>query len=663
MAMSLVESRAGRWTLGVLAALAAVIVVALIALALFDWNRARGWIGDQVQKRTGREFIIEGNLKVRPFSLNPRIHAEQVSLGNAPWGEDRPMVAVDTVDFSISLLALLGGRIYLPDVALGEAEVLLQRDKEGRRNWVLNPDEQKQEKGEPPQIGRLAVNRGQLTVRDVQTDTDVVLNIHTTPEEKYGVAFDAKGKAKGYRFSTKGVGGGLLSLQDQATPYPLKMTASIGKATITAEGTVTGLTALTAVDARVAISGNDIAALADALDLSFPHTAPYKLAGRLQREGQVWTYRDFTGRVGESDLRGALSVDLSSPRPTLRGKLLSRLLDISDLGGLIGEKPGQPDKKPPGKVLPSEPIDLAKLRRIDAHVSLAAQKFRNRDKLPLDDIDMKIDLVDGLLKVDPLVFGVAGGKLNSSVAVDARNKVITSDIKAAFSNLHINKLVPGTDMLDDSFGAVDGKVQLKGRGNSAAGVLGTSNGRIDLVSHGGQVSNLVMEAAGADIGEILKFFIGGDQKIELRCAVMAFNVKDGLMTSEALVVDTDDTYIGGDGTISLRDESLRLKLVPLPKDVSILSVRGPLHVRGTFDDPQIALDKATLARKIGMAIMLGLINPLAAVIPTIETGPGEGKKAPCAELIQSLEANIKGGAKKPVPQAQKKKLKENIEKK
>jgi uncharacterized protein involved in outer membrane biogenesis len=144
---------------------------------------------------------------------------------------------------------------------------------------------------------------------------------------------------------------------------------------------------------------------------------------------------------------------------------------------------------------------------------------------------------------------------------------------------------------------------------------------------------------------------------------MAFNVKDGLMTSEALVVDTDDTYIGGDGTISLRDESLRLKLVPLPKDVSILSVRGPLHVRGTFDDPQIALDKATLARKIGMAIMLGLINPLAAVIPTIETGPGEGKKAPCAELIQSLEANIKGGAKKPVPQAQKKKLKENIEKK
>jgi len=251
--------------------------------------------------------------------------------------------------------------------------------------------------------------------------------------------------------------------------------------------------------------------------------------------------------------------------------------------------------------------------------------------------------------------------MNSSVAVDARSKVITSDIKAAFTNLHINKLVPGTEVLNDSFGAVDGKVQLKGRGNSAAGVLGTSNGRIDLVSRGGEVSNLVMEAAGADIGEIIKFFVGGDQKIQLRCGVMAFNVKDGLMTSEALVVDTDDTYIGGEGAINLREETLDLRLVPLPKDVSILSLRGPLRVRGTFDEPQLGLEKRTLARKIGMALMMGLINPLAAIIPTIETGPGRDKKAPCSDLIQSLEGNIKGGQKKPVPQAQKKKLEENIQ--
>ena len=658
------ESRPVRWLLAGLAALAAVIVVALIALATFDWNRARGWVEEQVRERTGREFVIGGDLRVRPFSLNPRIHAGQVTLGNAEWGTKKPMAALDTVDFSISLPALLRGRVYLPEVTLGEADVLLERDKQGRRNWILDPDEQETGEGDPPGIGRLTVNRGRLAVKDALSATDLVLSVQTTSgDERYGVAFDAKGKAKGYQFSAKGVGGGLLSLQDHSTPYPLKLSASVGEATITADGTVTGLTALSTVDARVTIAGRDIATLADALELSFPHTRPYKLAGRLGRKGKVWSYRDFTGTVGRSDLRGEMSVDLATKRPTLRGKLASQLLDIADLGGLIGERPGAPDGKPAGKVLPSEPIELKKLRRIDAHVTLAARKFRDRDKLPLDDLDMKIDLVNGVLKVDPLDFGVAGGKMNSRIAVDARNKVISSDINTSFRNLHINKLVPGTEVLNDSFGAIDGKVQLKGRGNSAAGILGTSTGRIDLVSRGGQVSNLVMEAAGADIAEIVKFFVGGDQKIELRCGVMAFNVKDGVMSSEALVVDTDDTYIGGEGAISLRDETLDLRLVPLPKDVSILSLRGPLRVRGTFGDPKIGLEKRSLARKIGMALILGLINPLAAIIPTIETGPGEGKQAPCADLIQSLEANIKGGKQRPVPQAQKEKLKENIEKK
>jgi AsmA family protein len=205
-------------------------------------------------------------------------------------------------------------------------------------------------------------------------------------------------------------------------------------------------------------------------------------------------------------------------------------------------------------------------------------------------------------------------------------------------------------------------VQLKGTGNSVAAVLGTSNGRVDLLSRGGAVSNLALEVAGADIGEIARFFLGGDKEIQLRCGVAAFSARDGVLTAEALVVDTDDTYLGGEGTISLKEETLDLRIVPLPKDVSILSIRGPLRLRGTFAKPQVGLEKRSLARKIGMAVMLGLINPLAALIPTIETAPGKDKEAPCADLVQSLQANIKGGAKKPVPQQQKKQLEKNIEK-
>jgi uncharacterized protein involved in outer membrane biogenesis len=128
----------------------------------------------------------------------------------------------------------------------------------------------------------------------------------------------------------------------------------------------------------------------------------------------------------------------------------------------------------------------------------------------------------------------------------------------------------------------------------------------------------------------------------LNCAVLAFQARDGLLTSEALVVDTDDTYFGGKGTINLKEERLDLTVTPLPKDVSILSLRGPLRVEGTFAAPKVGLEKKSLARKVGMALLLAFVNPLAAIIPTIETGPGRDIKAPCADLVSSLQANVQG---------------------
>lgn len=650
--------RLRHWLFGGLAVFVTLVVALLVAVALYDWNNAKGYIAEKVKERTGRDLFI-GDLQVHPFSLHPRIQIAEAELSNADWGEKRPMIVAETVDFRVSLLPLLAGRVVFPDVSLGDAEILLQQDAEGRRNWVLKPDEEKT--GEPVQIGRLTVDRGRLAVKDAMSKTDVVLDVQTTQDATYGIEFAAKGRVTGYGFETKGAGGGLLSIKDEATPYPLKLAATIGEARATFEGTITGLVSLAAVEGKLGFAGRNLSDLAEALKLSFPDTAPYKVAGTLKRDGNVWSFGNFRGTVGKSDLRGEMSVDVAAKRPTLKGKLRSDLLDIADLGGLIGEKPGEPDPKPAGKILPAEPVNLEKLRRIDADVTLTATRFRNADKLPLDDLNMRIVLVDGVMKADPADFGVAGGKVTSRVAVDSRNnKALAVDINTAFRQLHLNKLVPGTDLLDQSFGAVDGKVQLKGHGNSAAGVLGTSNGRIDIVSRGGEMSNLLAEVAGLDGAEIVKFFVGGDQNIQLRCGIAAFNVKDGVMASEAFVIDTDDTYIGGQGTISLRDETMDMKLTPLPKDVSILSLRGPLRVRGTFAKPEFGVEKRSLARRIGAAVLLGLIHPVAALLATVETGPGKNKSAPCGELIASLEANVKGGAMKPVPEEQKKQLEANI---
>jgi AsmA family protein len=649
-------SRKRYWLLGGLVAMATVLVAIALGVALFDWNQTRGWIAQKVFERTGRELKIEGNLRVHPFSLSPRIRAEHITFANAEWGEDKSMFSADSVDVSIDLLSLLRGRLVFEEIAAGDAELLLERDSKGRNNWTLDARrEEPEDGGEPPIVRRFSVNGLTVTVRDVPVDTEVQVTAQSLTEGD-GIEFDVKGKLRGVKVAIRGAGGAPHTLLDRATPYPLRFSGKIGDGSASFDGTVTGLPAPKAIDARATITGRNLSVLADALGLIAPDTAPYKINGQLGLDGKSWHLTDVNGTVGKSDLRGNVSVDLAGGRPQLKAKLASKQLDIGDLAGFVGAKPGEKPKEKTGKVLPAEPLKPESLRRIDAQVTLTAGSFRNRDMVPLDDLNATLTLDNGVMKVEPLRFGVAGGRLDSKVAVDARAETMKVNIDSSVRGLRINRLIPGTDALDASLGAIDGRIDLAGQGNSTADVLGTSNGNVDLVSGGGEVSNLLLEVAGLDIAETVRFFIGGDKTIQLRCGVVAFGVADGVMKSKAIVLDTDDTYIGGEGSLSLRDERLDLKLTPLPKDVSILSLRGPLRVRGTFAEPKVGVEKRSLARKIGTALMLALITPVAAVIPTIETGPGKDAHAQCTDLVESLEANVKGGQAKVVPPKRKKEI-------
>ena len=647
------------WLGGTVAALLLILVAAAIALSNLNWAKDR--VGAAVKGMTGRELKIEGDLRLRLLSLHPRIRAEQVTFQNVEWGEDAPMFAADTVDVSFSLPSLLGGRLVIHEAALGHAQLLLERDSEGRSNWTFDSKQKgKEEKGgQPPVVRNFVANGLAVTIRDAPTATDVHVHARTVREAETTVEFKVEGTLREVKIAIDGTGGAPHTLLDQATPYPLKFEGALADGRISFDGTVTGLPNPYALDAAITASGRNVADLAKAVKLATPDTAPFKLKGQLSLDKQSWSFAKVSGTVGRSDIRGEVSVDLSNGRPMLEGKFDSKELDIGDLAGFVGGKPGEAAKKKQVKaerMLPDNEIRPQTLRALDAKVTLRAGSFRNRDMVPLDNLTATMALNEGVMKVEPLRFGIAGGRLDSRVAVDAREDPMKVSIDSSVRGLRLGRLAPGTDKLDASIGGVDGRIELKGRGNSAAAVLGTSNGNIDLVSGGGEMSNLIIEAVGLDAAEVLKFFVGGDQNVQLRCGVVAFAVEDGVMASKAIVLDTDDTYIGGEGVVSLRDERMDLKFTPLPKDVSILTLRGPLLVRGTFSDPDIGLEKTSLARKAGAAIMLGLVNPLLALLPTVETAPGKDAHAPCADLVAQLEASVKPGKPKVVPEKRKKEL-------
>jgi AsmA family protein len=92
--------------------------------------------------------------------------------------------------------------------------------------------------------------------------------------------------------------------------------------------------------------------------------------------------------------------------------------------------------------------------------------------------------------------------------------------------------------------------------------------------------------------------------------------------------------------------------VVMPKDFSLFTLRTPLLVRGSLGSPSVALDKGQLGRKLGGAVVLGLLNPFAALLPFVDAGDKDAAQrgaAGCAALMhRALQA-----AKSPAAQARK----------
>jgi AsmA protein len=81
----------------------------------------------------------------------------------------------------------------------------------------------------------------------------------------------------------------------------------------------------------------------------------------------------------------------------------------------------------------------------------------------------------------------------------------------------------------------------------------------------------------------------------------------------------------------MRDESaLDLTLNPKTKRTSFVALSSPIHIRGSLAGPTVKVDLGyAAARGIG-AIALGMVNPLLALIPLLDPGPG--KDSDCGQL-------------------------------
>ncbi|OYY95761.1 MAG: hypothetical protein B7Y41_00240 [Hydrogenophilales bacterium 28-61-23] len=637
--------RSLKWIAGAL--LAPIMLVALF-IAVFGWNLLRAPVERIALEKTGRVLAIGGDIEVEFGWPLPRIHAGATTFANPAWAREKQMVAADAVEVVIDLPQLLRGGIVIPELRLKRPLIFLEQGADGRKNWLL--DRKQQDEKARIHVGRLVLDQGVLGYDDAGRNTHIRAELSTSDTRPAGkeLTFTAHGQYKGQPLTARGTGGPVLGLRDTTLPYRLSTDFSLGNTSVKADGSITNLLKPAAMDLRVALRGESLAQLYPLLGITFPESRAFVSEGRVVRGKQLWRYEKFTGRIGDSDIAGTFQIDSAGKRRVMKGELVSNLLYFSDLRTLMGARVGNPQDArlaqravapttpTHARLLPDIPLKNERWHRGDAEVTLRAKTFRRAKGLPLENLVTHLSLRDAELTFDPLDFGLAGGHIKGVIKLDGRGNPILTHAQVRASKLQLAKLFPSVKLPKHSIGQIDGEFDLAGSGNSVARMLASSSGKVGLVVARGEISQLMMEKIGLHLWETLQLNVTGDKLVKLHCGVADFAVKDGVMHANALIFDTEVTTLIGTGNIDLGQEKLDVTLNQKTKNTSLFSMRSPIHIRGSFARPEVEVDKARLTARTLGAIALGMVNPVLALIPLVDTGTG--KDSDCAQLVRDARA-------------------------
>ncbi|MBU9628987.1 AsmA family protein [Burkholderia multivorans] len=468
-----------------------------------------------------------------------------------------------------------------------------------------------------------------------------------TNEPQYGIGWTATGSYHHSPLSGSGKLGGVLALQDASRPVPVQADVKAGDLHVALVGTVTDPAHLAAVDLRLWLQGSSLDRLYQLTGITLPKTPPYAteghLTGNIQPRNSVFRYEKFSSRVGGSDLSGTLVYTQRKPRPLLKGDVVSNLLQFKDLAPVVGAdsnaskaKRGDTARQPANKALPVEGFRTERWSAIDADVKFTGRRIVKDPALPITDLYTHIVMTDGVLSLQPLKFGVAGGSIASDLHLDGRERPLKARATTRVRGLKLKQLLPTVKTMQSALGEVNGDAQLSATGNTPAALAASSNGEVKLLVTDGTLSRLLMEAAGLNVANVVYEKMYGNRNVHINCAAADFVVTDGVLDSHAFALDTDDAVINIDGKVDMKNETMNLGIHPHTKGFRIFTLRSPLYVKGTFKNPHVGVNATALAVRGGAMVGLGLINPFAALIPLI--APSNHKPLPCQQLIAAMQS-------------------------
>ena len=625
-------SRFAKFLGWLVAAFVALFAIAAVAFFLFfDANDFREEIGAAVEKATGRELVIEGDVALKLFPWLA-VDVGSSELGNAKGFGDTPFARFERAQLSVRLLPLLlRQQIVVGSIKVDGLVLNLEEDRRGATNWddlltveTTAPQEQATASADAAvDVASTEFANGTINYYDAASNSRYALNdanlsigpVTGTRENLLVDGLSLRGRLEGvgemptdFKVSMDSIG--LQTVEQIITLAPLEMTAlgmdmTIEPEPFSYEGSVLPTAALK-IDAfsprsLMTVFGTEPPQTADPVALS---RLIIEATAALKQKTIELT--DVTLKLDDTTFRGTLSVPRSSTG-TYRFNFDADAIDLTrymepatDAGSGAG-----------GESVPTEiPADL--IRPLNASGNLRVTKATLGD-MAFENVVLGLNVANGRLRLHPITSGLLGGTYNGDVRIDASGKIPVLSVDEKIEGVDLAALAQAMFAQDNITGAITGSFTLTGSGQDMDAVQRSLAGNMAFELSDGSYEGTDIWFEIRRARALLKRETPPQPELPARTRFSAVTatgvVKNGVMQNDDLFAELPFMQLKGSGSVDLAAATVNygLNARVLKKPESMTGVTEaelndlteaviPLKITGPLTSPSVKPDVAGLVR-------------------------------------------------------------------
>lgn len=590
-----------RWIIRSVIAVVLLAIVLVGSVFLIPAEKVAGIAVAKFNALTGRELVISG--AVRP-SIWPQLGVTTgpISISNAAWSKEGPMVQAEGLSISLDLAALIGGDVKITGVEAINPKIVLERSAKGAENWVFGGEAGGTVSAATPGVGqpftldKASVSGGALVFADhaagVRYEVSGIEAAAAIPRYTGPATIDMAAVMNGQSFTLTGKVGAFQDFLDgKLVDSDLKLIA--GAAEVGFKGTA-GL----GPEAKGALSADlgDLAAISALAGIAAPKLPEGLGASDVQVAGAVTltTAGSLHLRAGAVVLDGnklAMDADLvtAGERAKLSAKVSAAALDLA---GVSGGQGGGESGGVQASGWPTDKIDVSGLSGLDAVVALTADSIDlGMVKFGASQIVLTNDrsrLVAELRKVSAYE-----GVISGQFVVNGR-KGLSVGGDLSFAGMALRPMLADFGGYERLVGTGDMRVKFLGSGASVDAIMQSLSGSGSLALSNGEI-------LGLDIAGMLRTldtsYVGEGQKTIFDSLGGSFTMADGVLHNEDLVLKSPYITARGVGDVGMGARTLeyRIKATALADDTGAGGLTAPLLIKGSWANPKFSLDLQAIA--------------------------------------------------------------------